>query len=314
MSLLRQLAPPPASRVAAKPPRPYRLFDITVAKKTRLSPHMARITFTGPAVRRMRTCAADQRIKIFFPNAAGQLPAIDDGPEWYGLYKAADPGIRPPMRTYTTRQLRADRGEVDVDFVLHGDGGPASRWALNAKPGDHLQMLAPNADFDGDPAGYEWRPPDELTDVLLIADETALAALAGILETLAALPAPPTTQAFVEIPEADDALPTATWPSLSLAWLPRGAAPHGSRMTEALSLALLPASSTAAGRESIGEIDIDSALPWERATRSADGFYAWVAGESAAVMAIRRELIQVRRLDRRAVSLMGYWREGRAID
>jgi NADPH-dependent ferric siderophore reductase len=275
---------------------------------------MARVTFSGPAVQRMRTCAADQRIKIFFPNAAGRLPAIDDGPDWYAAYKLEDPRVRPPMRTYTIRRLRAERNEVDVDFVLHGDGGPASRWALSAKAGDGLQMLAPDVDFNADPSGYEWRPPQDLTEVLLIADETALPALAGILEALAARSEPPATQAFVEIPEADDALPTAIWPSLSLAWMPRGASAHGSRMIEALSLALIPAGATAAALDGAGEIDIEAALPWERATQSAGGFYAWVAGESGAVMAIRRELIQLRRLDRRAVNLMGYWREGRAID
>lgn len=298
---------------AAPAARPYRLFDIAVARKALLSPHMARVTFAGPAVRRMRTCAPDQRIKLFFPNAAGHLPAIEDGPDWYAAYKADDPKVRPPMRTYTIRHLRAGQGEVDVDFVLHGDGGPASRWALNAAAGDRLQMLAPNADFDGEPAGYEWRPPDGLNDILLIADETALPALAGILQALAARPTPPATQAFVEVPAAEDALPTSSWPSLSLTWMPRDGAPHGSRMIEALSLALIPASACGADGGG-GDIDIETVLPWERASQAAGGFYAWVAGESGAVMAIRRELIQVRRLDRRAVNLMGYWREGRAID
>lgn len=299
------------------PPRPapsYRLFDVEVAAKAVLSPHMARLTFSGSAVDRMVAHAADQRIKIFFPTADGAPPAIADGPDWYAAYKAENPRTRPPMRTYTIRQLRAAQGEVDIDFVLHGDGGPASRWALNARIGDRLQMLAPNGACDSDPGGYEWRPPEVLTGVLLIADETALPALAGILEALAARPTPPATTAFVEIPQTEDALPTATWPTLSLNWMPRDDAAHGSRMIQALSLAHIPTSATAAARQEIDEIDIEDALLWERASQGAGGFYAWVAGESAAVMTIRRELVQRRGLDRRAINLMGYWREGRTLD
>lgn len=40
----------------------------------------------------------------------------------------------------------------------------------------------------------------------------------------------------------------------------------------------------------------------------------WVAGEAAAVLAIRAFLIEDRGLGRDALNLMGYWREGRALD
>ncbi|MCC7266346.1 MAG: siderophore-interacting protein [Caulobacteraceae bacterium] len=292
--------------------RAYGLFEVELARKVLLSPHMARLTFAGPAVRGMRTLAADQRIKVFFPNAAGERPAIEDRADWYAIYKTQDVATRPPMRTYTIRHLRAEAGEVDIDFVLHGETGPASRWALNAEPGDRVQITAPNAAFEGEVGGYEWKPPAELSRVLLIADETALPALAGILEDLAAREAPPATQAFVEIPHADDALPVATWPGLEVEWMPRGRDAHGARMIEALVRARTPVLATAG--EAVGEIDIEAVLPWERATGGADGFYAWVAGESAAVMVIRRELVQQRGLDRRAINLMGYWREGRVLD
>ena len=35
--------------------------------------------------------------------------------------------IRPIVRNYTARQHRQEVVEIDVDFVLHGDGGPASQ-------------------------------------------------------------------------------------------------------------------------------------------------------------------------------------------
>ncbi|MGC8383232.1 siderophore-interacting protein [Pseudomonas aeruginosa] len=58
---------------------------------------------------------------------------------------------RPPMRTYTIRALRREAGEVDIDFVLHGETGPASRWAAHARPGERLVMSAPDGEYSGDP-------------------------------------------------------------------------------------------------------------------------------------------------------------------
>jgi NADPH-dependent ferric siderophore reductase len=62
------------------------------------------------------------------------------------------------------------------------------------------------------------------------------------------------------------------------------------------------------------DIDIDANVPWQLAEPAGDDFYAWIAGESEAVMAIRRFLIKDRGLDRRALNLMGYWRFGKVYE
>lgn len=185
---------------------PYRLFDITLLRRTPLSPSLCRFTFGGGDVRAMRTFAPDQRVKLFFPNAIGNPSALTRD-KWLEDYQAMPPEDRPLRRTYTIRALRAGAGEVDIEFVLHGSTGPASRWALTATPGDRLQIVAPHEEADGDPGGYEWRPPVSLNHLLLLADETALPAVTGILEELAARPSPPETQAFIEVPLAGIAFP-----------------------------------------------------------------------------------------------------------
>ncbi len=53
---------------------------------------------------------------------------------WYQAYLAIPEEARPWMRSFTVRRL-AD-GVLTVDFVLHGDNGPASAWAAAAKPGE----------------------------------------------------------------------------------------------------------------------------------------------------------------------------------
>lgn len=298
---------------------PYRLFNASLMRKVSLSPSLCRLTFGGADVAAMKTAAPDQRIKIFFPDSEGHPSALPITAQWLSIYKSVEPALRAPMRTYTIRHMRADQAEVDVDFVLHGETGPASRWALHAQPGDKVQIAAPNRAFAGDPGGYEWKPPAQADRVLLIVDETALPAVAGILEDLAGRHNPPQTEAFIEVPSRADRIALASWPRLRLEWLARDAAGRplaGELMVDAAQRAAIPVHEIADGGAPsvLKDIDIDSEILWEKAAPQSGAFYGWIAGESGAVMAIRRLLIKERGLDRRSLNLMGYWRQGKVLD
>ncbi|HEJ9797354.1 TPA: siderophore-interacting protein [Pseudomonas aeruginosa] len=297
----------------------YRLFNVELKRREQLSPALTRFVFGGPEVAEMKTLAADQRIKIFFPDASGQPPSLPGGSEWYQAYRSVEPARRPPMRTYTIRALRAEQEEVDVEFVLHGENGPASAWATHARIGDRLQLAAPNRQYGDDPGGYEWKPPAGVRHILLIADETALPAVAGILEELAGEAEPPVVEAFLEVPGEADILDLPAIPGARLHWLPRHQAGihsrNGERMIEAACQARLPEREVAGGAaQELEDIDIDEEILWELASPESGSFYAWVAGESAAVMAIRRYLVQERGIDKRHLTLMGYWRLGKVFD
>lgn len=297
----------------------YRLFNVELKRREQLSPALTRFVFGGPEVAEMKTLAADQRIKIFFPDASGQPPSLPGGSEWYQAYRSVEPARRPPMRTYTIRALRAEQEEVDVEFVLHGENGPASAWATHARIGDRLQLAAPNRQYGDDPGGYEWKPPAGVRHILLIADETALPAVAGILEELAGEAEPPVVEAFLEVPGEADILDLPAIPGARLHWLPRHQAGihsrNGERMIEAARQARLPEREVAGGAaQELEDIDIDEEILWELASPESGCFYAWVAGESAAVMAIRRYLVQERGIDKRHLTLMGYWRLGKVFD
>ncbi|WP_129592648.1 siderophore-interacting protein [Pseudomonas aeruginosa] len=297
----------------------YRLFNVELKRREQLSPALTRFVFGGPEVAEMKTLAADQRIKIFFPDASGQPPGLPGGSEWYQAYRSVEPARRPPMRTYTIRALRAEQEEVDVEFVLHGENGPASAWATHARIGDRLQLAAPNRQYGDDPGGYEWKPPAGVRHILLIADETALPAVAGILEELAGEAEPPVVEAFLEVPGEADILDLPAIPGARLHWLPRHQAGihsrNGERMIEAARQARLPEREVAGGAaQELEDIDIDEEILWELASPESGSFYAWVAGESAAVMAIRRYLVQERGIDKRHLTLMGYWRLGKVFD
>lgn len=295
----------------------YRLFDVVLSRRERLSPSLSRLTFSGEEVREMATHAADQRIKIFFPDADGRPAALPKTPDWLSVWKGQDAAARAPMRTYTIRALRADEGEVDVDFVLHGETGPASAWATRAATGDAVQIVAPVQGFEGEAGGYEWRPPEGVRRLLLMADETGLPAAAGILEDIAGWASPPPTQVFLEVPEEADGIPLPSWPGLVVRWLAReGRCEHpapGALLVEAAREAL-PATAAEGHGEALEDIDIDSQILWERADATADGFYAWIAAEAGAVKAIRHLLVRERGVPRAAVNLMGYWRLGQVLD
>jgi NADPH-dependent ferric siderophore reductase len=286
---------------------PYKIFDAVLKRKQTLSPHMMRVTLAGPMVTDMATWAPDQRVKLFFPAEDGSPARLahDDG--WYARYRAMPLAQRPAMRTYTIRHLRAEQGEVDIDFVLHGETGPASRWAIRAVPGASIQITAPDRHFSAqDAGGFEWKPPQTLKQLLLVADGTALPAALGILDELAALAEPPVTQAFFEIDSQDDALPVPDWPGLSVEWLIRDHADAGSLMVEAVRRANLPFYASVALE--LAPINVDEDILWETAESASDGFYGWIAGETVAVMSLRKYLIKERGIPRESLNLMGYWR------
>ncbi|MET0774136.1 MAG: siderophore-interacting protein, partial [Pseudomonas mandelii] len=159
---------------------PYKLFDAVLRQKSTLSPHLMRVTLAGPMVAEMATWAPDQRVKLFFPANDGTPSRLSHDDGWYAHYRSMPTEQRPAMRTYTIRHLRASQGEVDIDFVLHGETGPASRWAIHAIAGDPIQIVAPDQRFSAqDAGGFEWKPPKKLKHLLLVADATALPAALG---------------------------------------------------------------------------------------------------------------------------------------
>ncbi|WP_459205193.1 siderophore-interacting protein [Pseudomonas sp. MLB6B] len=304
------------STTPAQPPSGYRTFDLTLKRRIALSPSLLRLVFTGADVAQMNTLAPDQRVKLLFPAADGSLPALDPSLHWSEARRRLPPAQRPPMRTYTIRSLDRSVLEVSVDFVLHGVNGPASAWATQARPGNRLQMIAPNLAFVGDPGGYEWKPPQGLQRLLLVGDETALPAIAGILEQLADQTSTAQVEAFIEVPLAEDCLPLRLPSGARLHWLARDTlhCAQGQAMRQAVrERAWLPAMQWIAEGE-LDDVDVDREMLWEQASANDGAFHAWVAGESATVMDIRRFLVKERGLDRGCLSLMGYWRAGRVLD
>ncbi|TQN44277.1 NADPH-dependent ferric siderophore reductase [Blastococcus colisei] len=302
----------------------YRPFPAQVAGLQRMSPSFLRVTFTGADMADFASNGFDQRIKVMLP-----LPGrgIDDCPsdaDWYGAWRALPCERQMPIRTYTVRAMRPERGEVDVDFVLHGATGPASAWAETAGIGDEVVLIGPNARFPGPTGGFEWHPPADASCLLIAGDETAVPAICAIVETLTA---GQRARVLLEVPTSSDVLNVVAPSGVEITWLPRwpddGAppAPRGALLTAAVVAAVeeLGDDLTPTPVADLDDVDVDAGILWEvpeedGLPRRSSGVYAWLAGEAGVVKGLRRHLVQERGVDRRSVAFMGYWRDGKTSD
>ncbi|MGD1883905.1 MAG: siderophore-interacting protein [Paracoccaceae bacterium] len=152
------------------PPKPVQARRLncllTVRQAVRLTPNMIRVTFTSPELAELSPDCAGGHCKIMLPDPGQSAEEFSNG---YG------DGKKPVTRTYTIRHARPEACELDIDFVAHGDEGPASAWAEYAKPGDVLGFAGP---------GSPKLTAQDADFYLIAADMSALPVAAASLEAL----------------------------------------------------------------------------------------------------------------------------------
>lgn len=328
------------------------LTEAEIHSVVRLTPAFVRVELASPDFADLGEDGFDTRFKVVFPGRTGELPSIPEvAEEWYESWMNAPDDVRSPMRTYTIRDVvrDADGVRLVVDFVVHEDRqqdrqqegghgvGPACRWALSAAPGDVVQVIAPHRLTEY--GGTEFDPAEH-RQLLLIGDETAVPAIARILEDVR-----PgySGHVFLEVPSKKDILDLRVPSGFDLKWLPRNDDGHGRRLVQEVRrhLGLPPSTEFAVlpeltgglpdglPGELVGESGSDPDIDvWETPRYSSAGedvvsqlhtrsfghdlhdTYAWIAGESWMVKALRRSLVSELGADRTQVAFMGYWREG----
>jgi NADPH-dependent ferric siderophore reductase len=144
---------------------------LEVLRVTDITPRMRRVTLHGPELTGFISLGTDDHVKLLFATTPEEQAALDTF-----MPAPNGQGPKPAMRDYTPRRYDAASGELDIDFVLHGDG-PAATWAAQAQPGQFLHIAGPRGSMI---------VPDMFDSYLLIGDETALPAIARRLEELAA--------------------------------------------------------------------------------------------------------------------------------
>lgn len=294
----------------------YRFFRLRVTRIVDVTPSFRRFTFTGEDADRYGDPGFDQRIKVVFPSETASLDDMPTGDDWYVQWREMDEAARPPFRTYTTRAVRHELREVDVDMVSHDVLGPASAWIERAVVGDEVLILAPTIEQSGVNLAIDFVPPASTENILLAGDETAAPAIAVILEQL---PREATGVVVLEVPDAEDAAYLPEHPGFEIRVGARsGEDDRHAHLLSAVKEAAAVLAPEGRGAE-VEEIDIDTDILWE-VPRTAKGgaalksapLYSWLAGEAGAIKALRRHLVTELGVDRRAVAFMGYWRLGKA--
>lgn len=259
------------------------LTTMYVRRRERISPSFSRVTLGGGDIGRFEYRGFDQWFRLFLPvseSSLSRLPAKLDTLAYVRFLTIARTD-RPVLRNYTVRAFRADGPEgpeMDVDFVVHGSAeggtsGPAATWAATCTQGDAVAILDEGIAFNP--------PPAIAAHVVLVADETALPAAAGIL---ASLPRDTRGTALIEIPHAEDRQRLDEPAGMQVRWLVRDdpAATSGTAALAALVGAPVPT----------GPV------------------YAWVAGEQTLAASARRHWVRAG-VPKDAISFCGYWRAGR---
>jgi len=243
-----------------KPKRTPRL--LTVKQARRLTRNMIRVTFAGDALSGFPTNREGGNCKIM-------LPA--DGQSREDFVLQLENGSKPVTRTYTVRAFRQDGLELDIDFVAHGDNGPASRWAMQAGPGSFCGFAGPSL--------------PKLTrfhaDTYLVAADMSALPVAAV--TLEAMPRDSVGVAIFEILSESDRQEIDAPPGIKMHWI------------------VSPDPYTPSGAQE----EFIRGLDWPSGT-----LQTCIAGESSVIRSLRAYLHNEKAVLRENTYISGYWKIG----
>ncbi|RNF50023.1 siderophore-interacting protein [Marinomonas hwangdonensis] len=225
--------------------------ELTVINKFHVTPNMLRVTLGGDNIHTIPEDQESGYVKLIFPRK----------------------DQKPLLRTYTIRHQRAN--EIDIDFVLHEDGGPASTWAKNTQPNDTILVGGPG------PKKFI----EESTDwKILVGDMTALPAISVNLTKLSQ---DSKGYAVLEVISEDDIQPLKHPTGIELKWVIN---PHPGENANLL-------------------LDQIQSLSWHQGSVS-----VWVACEFSSMKILRSFFKNDRNIEKENFYISSYWKLGNSED
>ena len=258
--------------------RPIHTF--AVVRSEQLTPHMIRVVLGGGFTTFTPTDFTDSYVKIVLPRSGTDVSTLPT-PLTLDSFKELPDEYQPVVRTYTVRKVDRERGEISIDFVVHGEHGVAGPWAASVKPGDPAYLMGPSGAYSPDPAA-DWH--------LLAGDESGLPAISAALEAMA----PDAVGfVFVEVSGPDDEIELVAPEGVQIRWLYRGGR------------ADLVSEERAGDHAPL--IEAVKEMLWRPGQ-----VQVFIHGEAQAVMHNLRSYIRKERgVDAKWASISGYWRRGR---
>lgn len=263
--------------------RPVHTFE--VVRREQLTDHMVRLVLGGNGANGFDTFSpnefSDAYVKIAIVPESVDVAALPK-PLTLDSFQELPAEQRPTVRTYTVRSIDTERGEITIDFVVHGEQGVAAPWAAAVQPGQPAYLMGPSGAYAPDPTA-DWH--------LLAGDEAAVPAISAALE---ALPDNAIGKVFLEVAGPGDEIELSAPDGVEVTWIHRG------------------------GRaDLVGDDHAGDNAPLIAAVKEA----AWlpgqvqvfIHGEAQAVMHNLRPYIRKERgvPAKWAASISGYWRRGR---
>lgn len=263
--------------------RPVHTFQ--VVRREQLTDHMVRLVLGANGANGFDTFSpnefSDAYVKLVIVPAGVDVEVLPK-PLTLDSFQELPVEQRPTVRTYTVRNVDSERGEITIDFVVHGEQGVAAPWAAAVQPGEPAYLMGPSGAYAPDPAA-DWH--------LLAGDEAALPAISAALEVM---PDNAIGKVFIEVAGPEDEVELSVPDGVEVAWIYRG------------------------GRaDLVGDERAGDNAPLVAAVKET----AWlpgqvqvfIHGEAQAVMHNLRPYIRKERgvPAKWAASISGYWRRGR---
>lgn len=248
--------------------RPPNFQVLTVIGSHDVTPHMRRLRF------RCQNAARFAGLDALHLNLLIQRPELRS-PVWpsvasSGVIEWEDPDHKPFLRKYTVRSVDVETEEIEIDFVIHSDVGPGSRFAETVVIGTEVGVFGPGG---GGLVVADW--------YLFAGDETALPAIARMF---ANLPFAATGIAYIEVADGEEIQALESSAAVDVRWLVRNGAKPGSLLVDAVRNSEFPED----GRS----------------------IYLWAACEHGAFKTIRQFVREQTKLKRDEQLVVSYWRAG----
>ncbi|MBI5090546.1 MAG: SIP domain-containing protein [Actinobacteria bacterium] len=250
--------------------RSIRTFITSVSAVEDVHPHLRKITFAGGDLATFEPLGPDTFLYVLLPPSGRTELPFDQSFSW-DEWQQTPEDERATGAYYTLRAWRPDVAELDMLFVLHDPSGPASEWAARAQPGDPVGLWGPREAFE---------PPADTNELVLVADDTGLPAVAAIVEWA---PTYWRVHVVAEVDSPAEQQPIPHRDGVKVQWVHRNGRAAGVDATPML--------------DALRSIALTN-----------DRVYVWGAGESRAMTAVRTYARRELGLPRERVSLVAYWR------
>jgi NADPH-dependent ferric siderophore reductase len=243
------------------------LRNVKVVQKKFLSPNMLRIILSGEALHDFPENFESGYVKLRFLADVNEIYPIDTSDDV--VARLVSP--KPRLRSYTIRAFDQKRCELTLDFVVHGDNGPASAWALSCGVGDSISIDGPGPakliNMDAD-----W--------FFIVGDMAALPAVSVNIEKLATTA---TGHVVIEVLSEEDKIPLVVPSGISVHWVVNA---HPDSPNTLL-------------------VDKVRSLSWYEGDPS-----VWVAAEFTAMKSLRQHFKIERNVNKNNMYISSYWKMG----